>query len=89
MSRAPRLSDYVEAAAAEFLRETGRIELDLRWVAEFIEDSGLGEACPRQDLVVFCALVQKAIDRLAEREAKRTRLRAQIVGRRQRDRRGE
>lgn len=69
----PKLSDYVEAAAAEYVRETGRTELDSRWIAEFFQDSGLMEAYPRQGLVAFCALVQKVIDRDADRAARLAR----------------
>jgi hypothetical protein len=73
MSRMPKLSDYVEMAAAEYIRETGREEVDARWVAEFFQDNGVLEAYPRQDLVAFCALVQKALEQHADRAGKQAR----------------
>lgn len=57
----PNLSDYVEIAAAEYLQETGKNELDSLWVAEFFQDAGVQDDYPRQDLVAFYALVQKAL----------------------------
>jgi hypothetical protein len=69
----PKLSDYVEAAANEYLQETGKDELDARWIAGFFQDSGVQEAYPRQDLVAFGALVQKALTLKSERATKRTR----------------
>jgi hypothetical protein len=74
MGRVPKLSDYVEIAAAEYIRETGRVDLDPRWVAEFFQDNGVLEAYPRQDLVAFWALVQKAVAKYAERAGKQARL---------------
>jgi hypothetical protein len=68
-----RLSDYVEMAANEYLQETGRDELDARWIAAFFQDSGVLDAYPRQDLVAFDALVQKALTLKSGRAAKRTR----------------
>lgn len=74
MRRAPKLSDYVEMAAAEYIRETGREELDPRWVAEFFQDNGVLDAYPEQDLVAFSALVQKAVANCAARAGKQARL---------------
>ncbi len=74
MARSARLSDFVEAAAAEYLRETGRFDIDARWIAEFFQDAGVVDAYPRQDLVAFCDLVQKALDKHAERAGKQARL---------------
>lgn len=61
-----KLSEYVEAASSEFLHETGRTTLDARWIAEFYQDSGLLDDYPRQDLVAFAEMVQKALLRRAE-----------------------
>ena len=73
MKRAPKLSDYVEIAAAEYIRETGRSELDSHWIAEFFQDSGVLEAYPRQDLVAFWIQVQKAVTKYADRADKQAR----------------
>jgi hypothetical protein len=70
---APRLSDYVEMAAAEYVQETGHDELDARWIAAFFQDSGVQDAYPGQDLVAFNDLVQKALTLKSGRAAKRTR----------------
>ena len=40
--------------------------LDARWIAEFYQDSGLLDDYPRQDLVAFAEMVQKALTRQAE-----------------------
>lgn len=56
-----KLTDYVEMAATEYLQETGKDELDSVWVAEFFQDCGVQDDYPRQDLVDFYALVQKAL----------------------------
>lgn len=63
----PKLSDFVELAAAEYLRDTGRIDLDARWIAAYFADCGVIDAYPLQDLVAFSALVQKALDARAAR----------------------
>ena len=49
--RVSKLSDYVELAASEYFLETGRIDLDARWIAAFFQDGGVMDAYPRQDLV--------------------------------------
>jgi len=69
----PKLSDYVEMAANAYLQETGRDELDARWVAAFFAECGVQDEHPRQDLVAFAALVQKALTLRSERAAKRAR----------------
>ena len=58
-----KLSEYVETASSEYLRETGSSVLDARWIAEFYQDSGLLDEYPRQDLVAFAEMVQKALTR--------------------------
>ena len=68
----PKLTDYVDMAATEYLQETGTTELDARWLAEFFQDGGVQDAYPRQDLVAFHAMVQKELARrsdLANKEA--------------------
>ena len=69
----PKLSEYVETAANQYLQETGRDELDAHWIAEFFQDCGVQDAYPRQDLVAFAALVQKALMLKSERAGKRAR----------------
>ena len=69
-----KLSDYVEIAATEYLQETGRGELDSRWVAEFFQDYGVQDDYPGQDLVAFYALVQKALTLKTDRLEKLARL---------------
>lgn len=76
----PKLSEYVEMAAAEYLQETGQSELDARWVAEFFQDSGLVDEYPRQNLITFFALVQKALNLQAERAAAEVRRRLEKAG---------
>lgn len=77
----PRLSDFVELAAMEYLRETGRFELDARWIAAYFQDGGVLDAYPRLDLVAFGALVQKALAAEAERSGKAARLHRQRIAR--------
>jgi len=78
----PKLSEYVDLAATQYLQETGRIELDAHWAAEFFQDAGVLDDYPRQDLVAFHALVQKALVERAERADKQTRFHlAKIIGR--------
>jgi hypothetical protein len=69
----PKLSEYVEMAANEYLQETGKDELDPHWIAQFFQDGGVQDAYPRQNLVAFSALVQKALTLKSERAGKRTR----------------
>ena len=68
-----KLSEYVEMAANEYLQETGQDELDARWIAEFFQDGGVQDDYPRQDLVAFGDLVQKALTKKSERAGKQTR----------------
>jgi hypothetical protein len=68
-----KLSDYVEQAATEYLRETGRVELDARWSAAFYQEQGVLDDFPLLDLVAFHALVQKALTVKAERAGKQAR----------------
>jgi hypothetical protein len=68
----PKLSEYVEMAANEYLQETGTDELDAHWIAEFFQDSGVHDDYPRQDLVAFSAMVQKALTLKSERAGKHT-----------------
>lgn len=68
-----KLSEYVDMAATEYLRETGNIELDARWVAEFFQDQGVLDDYPLLDLVSFGNLVQKALVVKSERAGKQAR----------------
>lgn len=69
-----KLSDYVEMAALEYWQETGKEELAPLWGAEFFQDCGVLDDYPRQDLVEFHALVQKALTVNIERAKKVARL---------------
>lgn len=69
----PKLSEYVEMAATEYLQETGQDELDARWVAAFFQDGGVQEEYPRQDLIAFSDLVHKELTKRSERAGKQTR----------------
>lgn len=69
-----KLSEYVEMAATEYLQETEKAELDAHWIAEFFQDNGVQDDYPRQDLIAFCELVQKALIIKSERAHKQTRL---------------
>jgi len=69
----PKLSEYVEMAATEYLQETGQDELDARWVATFFQDGGVQDEYPRQDLIAFSDLVQKELTKRSERAGKQTR----------------
>ncbi len=68
-----KLSEYVEMAATEYLHETGQDELDARWIAAFFQDGGVQDEYPRQDLVAFSDLVQKALIKKSERAGQQTR----------------
>lgn len=75
-----KLSEYVETAAREYLQETASDELDARWIAEFFQDAGVQDAYPRQDLVAFAALVQKALTEKSQKAGKHSRFQlARIV----------
>ncbi len=69
----PKLSEYAEMAAIEYLQEMGNADLDSRWIAEFFQNSGVMDEYPRQDLVAFAALVQKALTIKSERADKQAR----------------
>ncbi|MGV8990927.1 MAG: hypothetical protein ACOH1Q_05935 [Thiobacillus sp.] len=69
----PKLSEYVEMAATEYLQETGQDELDARWVAAFFQDGGVQEEYPRQDLIAFSDRVQKELTKRSERAGKQAR----------------
>ncbi len=75
----PKLSDYVDMAATEYLQETGRSELDAHWAAEFFQDNGVPDNYPQEDLVAFYALVQKELTLRAERAEKQARMRLERV----------
>ena len=75
----PKLSDYVEMAATEYLQETGNTELDSRWIAQFFQDSGVQDDYPTQDLVVFHAMVQKALTKKADRADKQARFQLEKI----------
>jgi hypothetical protein len=70
----PKLSEYAEMAAIEYLQEIGNTDLDSRWIAEFFQNSGVMDEYPRQDLVAFAALVQKALTIKSERADKQARM---------------
>lgn len=72
-----KLNQYIEMAATEFFQETGKAELDPRWIAEFFQDCGVQDDYPAQDLVAFHALVQKALTLNLERTEKLARLQSE------------
>jgi hypothetical protein len=69
-----KLSDYVEMAAIEYWQETSKEEVSPLWIAEFFQDCGVQDDYPRQDLVDFHSLVQKALTVNIERAEKLARL---------------
>lgn len=69
----PKLSEYVEMAAADYLQEVGKTDLEPLWIAEYFQYSGVMDDYPQQDLVAFHALVQKALVKKAERADQETR----------------
>ena len=71
----PKLTEYAEMAATEYLQETGRTELDSLWIAQFFQDSGVQNDYPRQNLVAFNDMVQKELILLSERAGKESRFR--------------
>jgi phage terminase large subunit len=62
----PKLSEYVANAASEFFAETGSVELDARWTAEYFQNAGVADDYPNQDLIKFYDMVQKALALKAE-----------------------
>ncbi len=76
-----KLNEYVEMAAAEYWRETGKPELDSVWLAEFYQDCGVQDDFPRENVVAFYALVQKELTQQIERAEKLARLEQEKSGR--------
>ncbi len=76
-----KLSDYVQAAATEYLQDTGNTDLDAHWTAEFYQNSGLMEEYPHQDLVGFYNMVQKELTNRAERAEKQARMKLEKISR--------
>lgn len=68
-----KLSDYIKMAAETYLEETGNVELNAHWIADFFQHSGVQDAYPRQDLVNFAKMVQKELTKNDEQAAKKTR----------------
>ena len=62
----PKLSEYVANAASEYFAETGSVELDAVWTAEYFETAGVADEYPDQDLIIFYDMVQKALTLKAE-----------------------
>ena len=77
----PKLSEYVELAATEYLQETGQDELDARWIAAFFQDGGVLEEHPRQSVIEFADLVQKALTKQSERAGKQTHFQLDKISR--------
>ena len=48
--------------------------MDAHWIAEFFQDNGVQDDYPRQDLIAFYALVQKALTIKSERARKQAHL---------------
>lgn len=76
-----KLTEYANAAATEYLQETGKTELDPHWLAEFFQDCGVLDDYPRQDMVAFHAMVQKELTKISERAGKQARLRLDKIAR--------
>lgn len=74
-----KLSEYIERAATEYLRETGQDELDACWIAGFFQEGGVQEEYPRQDLVAFSEQVQKALTRKSERAGQHMRIQLERI----------
>ncbi|MBS1190442.1 MAG: hypothetical protein H6R10_2234 [Rhodocyclaceae bacterium] len=77
----PKLSEYVEMAASDYLQETGNVELEPFWIAEYFLYSGVQDDYPRQDLVTFHALVQKTLRKKAERAGQDARRQLEKIAR--------
>jgi len=75
----PKLSDYVQTAATEYLLETGKTELDAHWTAVFFQDGGVMEEYPRQNMVEFYNMVQKELTLRAERAGKQARMKLEKI----------
>ena len=61
-----KLSEYVANAASEYFADTGEVELNARWIAEYFQDAGVADDYPDQDLIKFHDMVQKALTLKAE-----------------------
>ena len=68
-----KLSDYIKMAAEAYFEETGNIELNAYWIAEFFQDYGVQDVYPHQNLVNFAKMVQKELLRNEEQAAKKAR----------------
>ncbi len=68
-----KLSDYIKTAVETYLEETGNIELNAHWIAEFFQDCGVQDAYPNQDLLDFAKMVQKELTKIDEQAAKKMR----------------
>lgn len=75
----PKLSDYVQAAATEYLQDTGKTELDVHWAAEFFQDSGILNEHPNQNMVSFYNMVQKELTKRADRAEKQARMKLERI----------
>lgn len=75
----PKLSDYVQIAATEYIQETGNTELDALWTAEFFQNSGVMEEYPNQNMVAFYNLVQKELTLRAERADKQAHMKLEKI----------
>ncbi|MGE5492084.1 MAG: hypothetical protein ACM31P_12455 [Actinomycetota bacterium] len=82
----PKLSEYVEMAATDYLQETGKTDLDAFWIAEYFQYSGVQEDYPRQDLVAFHGLVQKSLLKKADRAEQEARRDLERIARQVRQR---
>ena len=71
----PKLTEYAEMAATEYLQEMGETELDALWIAEFFQDSGMQDAYPRQDVIAFYGMVQKELTKRSDRADEQARMR--------------
>ena len=75
----PKLSDYVQAAATEYLQDTGSTDLDVHWAAEFFQDSGVLNEYPNQNMVAFYNMVQKELTKRADRAGKQGRMKLEKI----------
>lgn len=75
----PKLSDYVQTAATEYLLETGKTELDAHWAAVFFQDCGAMDEYPRQNMVEFYNMVQKELTKRADRAGKQARMKLERI----------
>ena len=80
------MSEYVANAASEFFAETGSVELNARWIAEYFQDAGVADDYPNQDLIIFYDMVQKALTLKAELARKLARAQIEKIAGAQRKR---